>query len=125
MKELFEREPVALLIVAALVEAQEFNSSAIINFKHALAEHYDIPSDALDPYFEHQEIDVRLGHSTLLQSNIEWLDILQGESLDYVLDGVHDIKHAFDIQSLEIKHYYGSLNGRYFPRQAMKYCAIR
>jgi len=124
MCELFEKEPVALLVVAALVEAQEFNADAIERFKAALAEHYDIARDALDAYFEHQDIDVGLGHAQLLSENLAWLDQLDEAALDRVLDGVHDIKHAFDLQSLEIKHYYGALNGKYMPRQPMCYSAV-
>jgi pyrroloquinoline quinone (PQQ) biosynthesis protein C len=124
MKDLFEKEPIALLIVAALVEAQEFDSTSINIFKHELVKHYGVSGDALDSYFEHQEIDVGLGHSNLLNENIEWIDEIEEKKLDSVLDGVHDIKHAFDLQSLEIKNYYGCLNGRYFPRQPISYEAI-
>jgi hypothetical protein len=124
MRNLFEEEPIALLIVAALVEAQEFNDAAIAHFKEALAQHYRVPDNALDAYFEHQRIDVALGHADLLQSNIAWLDLLGEASLDRILDGVHDIKHAFELQSLEIVNYYGVLNGKYFPRQPMSYAAI-
>jgi len=125
MKELFTKEPIALLIVAALIEAQEFNSEAINDFKRSLVDYYGVTGDALDSYFEHQEIDVRLGHADLLASHIQWLDHLNGVALDAVLDGVHDIKHAFDLQSLEIKHYYGSSQGQYIPRQTINYTAIR
>jgi pyrroloquinoline quinone (PQQ) biosynthesis protein C len=124
MKELFEKEPVALLIVAALVEAQEFDSQAIAGFKDELVAHYGVTKDALDPYFEHQKIDVNLGHAQLLDEHVAWLDELGGDRLDQVIDGVHDIKHAFDLQGIEVKHYYGCLNGRYFPRQPMSFEAI-
>lgn len=124
MKDLFESEPVALLIVAALIEAQELDANAMTEFKIALNQHYEIPVDALDPYFLHQEIDVKLGHSRLLEDHINWLDELDSASLERILDGVHDIKHAFETQSYEIKRYYGSGNGEYFPRQPMKLAAV-
>lgn len=124
MKQLFAREPIALLIVAALVEAQEFNADSIAAFKRSLSIHYQVPADALDSYFEHQEVDVKLGHAELLNDNSEWLLRLDLDRLDALLNDVHDIKHAFDLQGLEIRDYYGELNGRYFPRQPMTLAAI-
>jgi pyrroloquinoline quinone (PQQ) biosynthesis protein C len=124
MKDLFRKEPIALLIVAALVEAQEFNAEAIAGFKQSLTAHYGVPADALDSYFEHQAVDVKLGHAELLRDNLDWLLRLDPARVDDILNDVHDIKHAFDLQSLEIKSYYGDLNGRYFPRQPMTLAAI-
>lgn len=124
MRDLFEFEPASALMVAALVEAQEFNEAQIQAFKARVGELYGIPADALGPFFEHQRVDVQMGHAELLAENLELVEIRESSRLDRVVNGLHDLKHAFDLQGLEIKDYYSALGGKYFPRQPMSSRAI-
>jgi hypothetical protein len=77
-----------------------------------------------DPYFRHQEIDVSLGHAALLASNIDLVEINDAQVLDQVVNKIHDLKHAFDLQGIEIKAYYTTLNGKYLPRQPVTFESI-
>jgi hypothetical protein len=53
------------------------------------------------------------------------INITELDRLDNLINKLHDLKHAFELQSLEIKAYYGEpRNGRYVQRQAMKFHAI-
>ncbi len=124
MRELFEFEPSAALMVAAVVEAQEFEEQGVGNFKRKLCDHYDTGPHAFDPYFKHQQIDFALGHSQLLLSYLDLVTIKDRRLLDQVVNKLHDLKHAFDLQGIEIKNYYTSLNGKYFPRQAVAFESI-
>ncbi len=124
MRELFEIEPSAVLLVAALVEAQDFNDEQIASFKLKLSEHYGIGADALDPYFQHQAIDVGLGHAQLLAANLDLFEVTELTRLDAIVNRLHDVKHAFDLQGIEIKSYFEKLNGKYVPRQHMSFSAI-
>lgn len=124
MRDLFELEPASALMVAALVEAQEFNEAQIQAFQERVGELYGIPEDALGPLFEHQRVDVQMGHAELLAENLELVEIREGRRLDRLVNGLHDLKHAFDLQGLEIKDYYCTLGGKYFPRQPMTSRAI-
>ena len=124
MRELFELAPSAALLVAAVIEAQGFAEKEIDSFKASLAEHYGIDLHALDPYFEHQKIDVGMGHAALLADNIDLVQIEDRHTLDQVVNKIHDLKHAFDLQGLEIKAYFTTLNGKYFPRQRVDFQAI-
>jgi len=65
-----------------------------------------------------------MGHAELLERHIALLDIPDRDRLDQVINNLHDLKHAFELQSLEIKHYYGELQGKYFPRQPMRFAAL-
>lgn len=124
MRDLFEFEPASALMVAALVEAQEFNQAQIQAFQERVVELYGIPADALGPVFEHQRVDVQMGHAELLAENLDLVEIRESSRLDRVVNGLHDLKHAFDLQGLEIKDYYPVLGGKYFPRQPVTSRAI-
>jgi hypothetical protein len=102
-------------MVAALVEAQEFNQAQIQAFQERVGELYGIPEDALGPLFEHQRVDVQMGHAELLAENLDLVEIQERRRLDRVVNGLHDLKHAFDLQGLEIKDYYCALGGNTSP----------
>ncbi|MES2208203.1 MAG: hypothetical protein V4525_15570 [Pseudomonadota bacterium] len=124
MRELFELEPSSVLMVAAVIEAQEFNEEQIAEFKVSLAEHYHVDAKAFDPYFKHQQIDVGLGHAELLESHLDLIEIQDRKCLDQVANKIHDLKHAFDLQGIEIKAYFNRLDGKYFPRQPVNFESI-
>lgn len=124
MREMFEEDPVSVLLMAALVEAQEFREESIGTFKKKMFELYDLPLDVFDPFFEHQKIDVGMGHAELFDDHRELFDITDPMRLDRIVNRLHDLKHAFELQSLEIKTYYSKLEGKYFPRQPMLFSSL-
>jgi hypothetical protein len=124
MRELFQLEPSSSLLVAAVLEARDFNKVEIEGFKKALHQHYGLDRAAFDPYFAHQQIDVRLGHASLLESNTDLITVDDPMILDQLTNKLHDLKHAFDLQGLEIKHYFEPLNGKYVPRQPVAFDSI-
>ena len=119
MHELVSTTPAAMLFVAALVEAQEFDDEQVRRFTDALGRTYAVPADSFAPYFEHQRIDVELGHSKLLEEHLDLVSLASMEQADLLTDRLHDLKHTFDLQGLEIQNYYGELAGKYLPRQPM------
>ncbi len=124
MRELYEIEPSTVLMVAAMLEAQEFNEAAIGHFKQKLSDFYGIDPAAFKPYFDHQEIDVGLGHAELLNDNLALIEVTDLKKLNVITNKLHDIKHAFDLQGVEIRQYYQSLDGKYIPRQPVDFAAI-
>jgi pyrroloquinoline quinone (PQQ) biosynthesis protein C len=124
MREMFAEEPVSVLLMAALVEAQEFREDAIQAFKERMRELYDLPLDTFNPFFEHQKVDVGMGHAELLANNIELFDITDPRRLDQIINRLHDLKHAFELQTAETKSYYSNLEGKYFPRQPMLFSSL-
>jgi hypothetical protein len=124
MREMFAEEPVSVLLMAALVEAQEFREDGILSFKTRMHELYDLPLDTFNPFFEHQKIDVGMGHAELLENNIELFDVTDPKRLDNIVNRLHDLKHAFELQTDEIKSYYSKLDGKYFPRQPMLFSSL-
>ncbi|MBU3056544.1 iron-containing redox enzyme family protein [Pseudomonas indica] len=124
MRDMFEKHPLSVLLMAALVEAQEFDADNIKIFQENLEKKYKLPQAAMAPYFKHQEIDNNLGHSQLLSNNLHLFREINEPTLDAIINKLHDLKHAFELQSLEIKHYYSDLSGKYFPRQPIKYTSI-
>jgi pyrroloquinoline quinone (PQQ) biosynthesis protein C len=124
MREMFQEEPISVLLMAALVEAQEFREDGIEEFKERMHEVYGLPLDTFNPFFEHQKIDVGMGHAELLANNIELFDVTDPQRLDRIINRLHDLKHAFELQTEEIKSYYASLAGKYFPRQPMTFTSL-
>jgi len=124
MREMFEHEPSSALMMAALVEATEVDDDAVRPFKERISELYDVPLTVLDPYFEHQEIDLAMGHADLFKNNAALVEITDRARIDTVVNNLHDLKHGFELQTLEIKQYYTDLFGRYMPRQKMRYAAL-
>jgi hypothetical protein len=124
MRELYELAPAAVLMVAAIIEAPDFDEEGIQFFKEKLDRDYHIGVQTFDPFFEHQRVDWSLGHADLLTSNIDLMEINELQVLDQIVNKIHDLKHAFDLQGLEIKAYYTSLDGKYFPRQPVDFNSI-
>jgi thiaminase len=124
MREMFEQEPASVLLMAALVEAQEFREDGIQEFKERMQELYGLPLDTFNPFFEHQKIDVGMGHAELLADNIALFDVTDPHRLDQIINRLHDLKHAFELQTAEIKSYYTNLEGKYFPRQPMLFSSL-
>ena len=124
MRDLFAFEPAAAFLMAALVEARDYDAKQIAGYTQRMEELYGFPAQAWDPYFEHQKVDYDLGHWKLLAENERFIQVTERERLDLLVDKLHDLKHGFDLQSLEILSYYEELNGKYFPRQKMQYFAI-
>ena len=124
MRDLFAAAPSSVLLMAALVEAQELPEGDAEAFQAQVEARYDLPRGALAPYFEHQAIDSQLGHHRLFADNLDCFDLGDAGVRDTVVDRLHDLKHGFDLQGLEIRHYYGATTGAYLPRQPMRYGAL-
>jgi hypothetical protein len=69
-------------------------------------------------------VDWSLNHAALLAANIDLIEIDDVAILDQIVNKIHDLKHAFDLQGLEIKAYYTNLDGKYLPRQPVDFHSI-
>ena len=123
MRELFELEPCSALLVARIIEATEFNEQEAEEFKRATLKHYALNHETFDPFFEHVRVDAELGHAELLEKHIDLVELKSPSNLHVLVNKLHDLKHAFDLQKLEIKDYYSHV-GNYFPRQFVDFFAI-
>jgi thiaminase len=124
MRDLFQLCPSSVLLMAALVEANEVEEDKLDIFNEKMKEHYNTPDKAFKPYFDHQDIDAKLGHVNLLKDNLHLLQFDSKETRDLVVNKLHDLKHAFDLMGLEIEDYYKEMTGKYFPRQPIYFGAI-
>lgn len=124
MRDLFQLCPSSVLLMAALVEANEVEEDKLDVFNEKMKEHYNTPDKAFKPYFDHQDIDAKLGHINLLKENLHLLQFDSKKTRDLVVNKLHDLKHAFDLMGLEIEDYYKDMAGKYFPRQPIYFGAI-
>lgn len=123
MRELFARTPMAALLVAAIVEADDLSDDEADSFRSAVARNYGFDADTLLPLQEHMMIDARLGHAELARRNAHLITVRDEDELHHLVNALHDIKHAFDLQKLEIMEYY-SKSGNYIPRQFVDFFAV-
>ncbi len=124
MRDLFQLCPSSVLLMAALVEANEIEEDKLDIFNEKMKRYYDTPDQAFKPYFDHQDIDAKLGHVNLLRDNLHLLQFDSKKTRDLVVNKLHDLKHAFDLMGLEITDYYKEMAGKYFPRQPIFFDAI-
>jgi hypothetical protein len=123
LKEVFEFEPLSVLIVASIIEAEGFDSRSVdILVKHLTVKH-ELPDDTFAPFFKHVSIDDQLGHQKLFENHVDLFGRINKLKLHDLVNMIHDIKHAFDLQKLEINDYYGK-SGNYIPRQKVDFFAI-
>ena len=59
----------------------------------------------------------------ILDNNKHLISFANKNDVSDILNRIHDIKHAFDLQKLEIKDYY-SHEGNYFPRQKVDFFGV-
>jgi len=123
LKELFTIEPCSVLLVAGIIEADDYNEHSALEIAKMLNKTHQFPIDMLEPFFEHVKIDFKYGHHKLLENNLAYLQEIKSENLNDVVNKLHDIKHAFDVQRLEIFDYYNKV-GNYLPRQYVDFFAI-
>jgi hypothetical protein len=121
LKELFTFEPSAVLLVSRIIEAVDVDLKDIETCKQSLIQKYKLTPKALDPFFKHVEIDMELGHGEFLEKKNHLIHL--DERFHDIVNKLHDLKHAFDLQKLEILDYYNH-PGNYFPRQYVDFFAL-
>ena len=124
MRKMFEDEPASVLLMAALVEAQEFREDGIEDFKQRMHELYDLPLSTFDPFFEHQKVDVGMGHAEAVRRQHRVVHHHRASSTRPDREPVTRPEHAFELQTLEIKAYYADQEGKYFPSQPMPFSSL-
>lgn len=113
MRELFELEPWSVLMVLAVTE-----------LRASAGETANTSEGPLSPYLHELKVHAGLGHAGLLEANSELVTVDDSRRVDRALNMVHDLMHAFDLQRQEVMSYFGSLDGKYFPRQAVSLASI-
>ena len=116
MEQLVVHKPEAGLLAATLIEGTDYLS--LESFLARMASRYHLPIDSLQPLIEHARIVQELGHHLLADIHRTYFEGIDESNASTILNRLHDIKHAYDVQSMEIKDYYGKL-GNYIPRQAI------
>lgn len=123
MKALFITHPSTVFLIAKVIESHDFDEAEVKNAIQDINSHYDLQPGTLEPFFKHSQIDYELGHSRLLDDHLHLVTLANMEETSFILNALHDIKHAIDLQCLEIEEYY-SKEGNYIPRQRVDYFGI-
>lgn len=120
---LFRTHPSTVFLIAKVIESHDFDQAEVTKAIEDITQHYDLEPGTLEPFFQHSQIDYELGHSRLLDEHSHLVSLGDLEKTSFILNAIHDIKHAIDLQCLEIEEYY-SKEGNYIPRQRVDYFGI-
>jgi hypothetical protein len=123
MREMIAEVPPSALLLAGILEAGDLEDDEADGFFNRISEAYKVPASAFAPLREHMMIDAKLGHAELGKVHADLIDFSSEAALHSTVNRLHDIKHAFDLQKLEIEDYYCK-QGDYIPRQFVDFFAI-
>ncbi|MCG3471104.1 iron-containing redox enzyme family protein [Xenorhabdus bovienii] len=123
MQNLFGQYPESVFLVAKVIESHDYDENEVKIAIDNINETYNLTQGTLEPFFEHSKIDYELGHSQLLEKAKSLINFNDVDEVSYVLNAIHDIKHAIDLQCLEIEEYY-TKQGNYIPRQRVDYFGV-
>ncbi|MDE9445080.1 hypothetical protein [Xenorhabdus bovienii] len=123
MKALFVKYPESIFLVAKVIESHDYDENEVKIAIDNINETYNLKQGTLEPFFEHSKIDYEFGHSQLLEKAKSLINFNDVDKVSYVLNAIHDIKHAIDLQCLEIEEYY-TKQGNYIPRQRVEYFGV-
>ncbi|WP_346825707.1 iron-containing redox enzyme family protein [Serratia inhibens] len=123
ISDLFRMHPSTVFLIAKVIESHDFDQAEVTNAIQDITRHYELAPGTLEPFFQHSQIDYELGHSQLLDKHSHLVSLADIEETSFILNAIHDIKHAIDLQCLEIEEYY-SKEGNYIPRQRVDYFGI-
>ncbi|MDC9613240.1 iron-containing redox enzyme family protein [Xenorhabdus khoisanae] len=123
MNDLFSKYPESVFLVAKVIESHDYDEDEVSIAIDKINQNYRLDQGTLEPFFEHSKIDYELGHSQILEKNKPLIRFDNIDCISYILNAIHDIKHAIDLQCLEIEDYY-TKQGNYIPRQRVDYFGI-
>jgi pyrroloquinoline quinone (PQQ) biosynthesis protein C len=123
MREMISEVPASALLLAGILEAGDLEDEEADEFFNRISEAYKVPASAFSPLREHMMIDAKLGHAELGNVHAHLIEFSSENELHDTVNRLHDIKHAFDLQKLEIEDYYCK-QGDYIPRQFVDFFAV-
>lgn len=123
MVEMISYEPLSILPIALMIESLEYDEEELEHTYEQLAVHYGFVPTTFQDFLLHMKIDFQLGHGLIFHKYKHYLEGLNVEKLNVLVNSLHDLKHCFDLQSMEIQKHYGK-KGTYMPRQYISFDSI-
>lgn len=123
MKNLVKIHPFSLFFINKIIESDSDEKEINDKLKDIISNKFSINRDVLNTFFEHSSIDYKLSHYSLLEKNIAHFYLNENTISHDILNYLHDIKHCFDLQKLEILEYYNKI-GNYIPRQKVDFFGV-
>lgn len=123
MVEMISNEPLSILPISLMIESLEYDEEELQHSYEDIAVYYGFIPTTFEDFLKHMKIDFQLGHGFIFQKYQEYLQTLSINQLNVLVNSLHDLKHCFDLQSMEIKAHYGK-KGTYMPRQYISFDSI-
>lgn len=123
MLEMVRYEPLAVLPISLMIESLEYEEEELSRTYEEIALFYGFERTTFQDFLHHMKVDFQLGHGKIFSECKELLKEISVEKINSIVNSLHDLKHCFDLQSLEIKKHYEK-KGTYMPRQYISFFGI-
>jgi hypothetical protein len=123
LNEIGRKSTLGYLACTNLFEANKFdyqNSKQVIQ---DIFTSYELPIDAISGPLTHMEKDIEMNHNSLFSEALEDIDNISIDEVNYAINCVHDLKHAFDQFHDQIIQYYSDISN-YIPRLKVDYHSL-
>lgn len=112
----------SLIACIQLIEARESEVADAEDHLKTISKHFGMES-FVEPYLEHMNADIGLGHSNLLADALVNWSHVPADTAHIAVNDMHDIKHSFDIYHDSILEYYSDISN-YLPRLKVDFFAL-
>ncbi|MCX7569338.1 iron-containing redox enzyme family protein [Tumebacillus sp. DT12] len=121
--EIGRQSSLAYIACTSLFEArQEDYATAQASFEKISGNFGHIP-DTIEPILQHMRGDIEGGHQSLIERALEHVEYIEAKEAHFVINCVHDLKHAFDLYHDNIISYYND-PASYIPRLYVDYFSL-
>ncbi|WP_034039833.1 iron-containing redox enzyme family protein [Wocania ichthyoenteri] len=123
LNDIGAKSTLGYLACTNLFEANKFDYENSKKVMHNIFELYELPIEAIKGPLTHLEMDIEMDHNSLLNEALEGITHMDKEEVNYAVNCVHDLKHAFDQFHDQIIEYYSDISN-YIPRLKVDYFSL-
>lgn len=116
------RSEFSLLCCLVLIEARASEAAEAAEQFRKIAEHFEL-QEVAEPFVRHMELDVKMGHSSILNGLYPDEYELDINEVHLVANDLHDLKHAYDLFHNDIVEYYSDISN-YIPRHKVDFFGL-
>jgi len=121
MREAARRDSVAYAICSAVLEGTTVDRNSFNPFYEAVKEHYGVPREAVQPIYDHLDLDVKYQHSNLFREICEEFGEINAQHASLILSYGHQMAEHIWMWTDNIWNYYSKSNNS-LPNKPFDIC---
>lgn len=123
LSDIGRKSTLGYLACTNLFEANKFDYQHSKKITQNILKLYGLPANTMQGPLTHIEKDIEMNHNSLLGEALEEVQQLDLEEVNYAINCVHDLKHAFDQYHDQILQYYSDISN-YIPRLKVDFYSL-